>query len=613
MRKFTKSLLTLALLVISVGSVKAEKVSLSFSCAEYCHATWNSGTKTFTWGVAPTADWAAGNTDWVFMAASGISGDLSEYTKFHINAKNFTNASAQELTIVFKKNDGTNPPSGPTKEFKLSPDANGDITIDLTSVAWGDCDITKIQDLTIYGCARDDDSAPASVVVTDAYLEKPDVVLTDDITLIPTAGWNTTVDVGVLTGNVAFNYINAYANVNLISTPVDLSEYPSYELVLADDAPVGKIQFCINYDTATETDKTTWSGISTTTPAAVIPAGAIKLNSIGVQACNIANLGRVEIKSFNLIDGSSNKTPTIYETPASWAATVIVEKGTMTFTTGGQWNFGSMNGAAGVKLPATITINADALPANVHLNVGTSLVTGKNGDEDVYRHEYQGWTAGDKTVVFTIQPKGVNETIETIELQNTVADNACSIANLNGKVTPATKTSVAVGEAGFVTYSYFRDVTLAGVTGYKAKYESGSVKLTPVTEVTAGNGVIIEASAGNHDLDFNVSTTDFSDNELKVSDGNVEGDGTIYVLANKNNVLGFYKLTNGEKVPAGKAYLKITSPAPEFVAIDGMGFTSINEVKAAKANNEFFNLAGQRVAQPAKGLYIVNGKKVIFK
>ena len=43
--------------------------------------------------------------------------------------------------------------------------------------------------------------------------------------------------------------------------------------------------------------------------------------------------------------------------------------------------------------------------------------------------------------------------------------------------------------------------------------------------------------------------------------------------------------------------------------------TAISTVKAEKtvAAGEYFNLAGQRVAQPTKGLYIVNGKKVIVK
>ena len=143
---------------------------LTFSCADYCAAQWNSETSTLTWG---TGGW---NSAWTFMAADGISGDLSEWESLHLNAKNFVNSQENKLTVVFKKNDGSNPPSGPTKEFVVSPDDNGDITIDLKNVAWGDCDITNIQDLTIYGGARVDETQSGSVVVTDAYFEKSDAV-----------------------------------------------------------------------------------------------------------------------------------------------------------------------------------------------------------------------------------------------------------------------------------------------------------------------------------------------------------------------------------------------------------------------------------------------------
>ena len=40
--------------------------------------------------------------------------------------------------------------------------------------------------------------------------------------------------------------------------------------------------------------------------------------------------------------------------------------------------------------------------------------------------------------------------------------------------------------------------------------------------------------------------------------------------------------------------------------------TGIETVKTATQQNTYFDLQGRRVAQPAKGLYIVNGKKVIF-
>jgi hypothetical protein len=42
--------------------------------------------------------------------------------------------------------------------------------------------------------------------------------------------------------------------------------------------------------------------------------------------------------------------------------------------------------------------------------------------------------------------------------------------------------------------------------------------------------------------------------------------------------------------------------------------TAIETIKTQNVENgQYFNLAGQRVAQPTKGLYIVNGKKVIIK
>ena len=43
--------------------------------------------------------------------------------------------------------------------------------------------------------------------------------------------------------------------------------------------------------------------------------------------------------------------------------------------------------------------------------------------------------------------------------------------------------------------------------------------------------------------------------------------------------------------------------------------TGIDMVKGEgfKANGELYNLNGQRVAQPTKGLYIVNGRKVVIK
>lgn len=46
---------------------------------------------------------------------------------------------------------------------------------------------------------------------------------------------------------------------------------------------------------------------------------------------------------------------------------------------------------------------------------------------------------------------------------------------------------------------------------------------------------------------------------------------------------------------------------------DGATGIDATLVNSEKVNSQYFNLAGQRVAHPAKGLYIVNGKKVLVK
>ena len=167
-----------------------------------------------------------------------------------------------------------------------------------------------------------------------------------------------------------------------------------------------------------------------------------------------------------------------------------------------------------------------------------------------------------------------------------------------------------VGNSWYATFSSDKAVSLGSAPGYKAHFNGSYVELTPVSEVPANTAVIIEG-AGKYAFDVIASAADLTDNDLLISDGSVEGDGTVYVLANKNDNVGFYRLADGDIVPAGKAYLTITTPAPEFVGFGGA--TGIETVKTAKANGEFFNLAGQRVAQPTKGLYIVNGKKVVFE
>ena len=77
--------------------------------------------------------------------------------------------------------------------------------------------------------------------------------------------------------------------------------------------------------------------------------------------------------------------------------------------------------------------------------------------------------------------------------------------------------------------------------------------------------------------------------------------------------VGFYKLSATGTLSKGKAYLESENAAP-FLGFDGEDTTGINSVERGALSVEgCYTLDGRRVAQPTKGLYIVNGKKVIIK
>ena len=87
------------------------------------------------------------------------------------------------------------------------------------------------------------------------------------------------------------------------------------------------------------------------------------------------------------------------------------------------------------------------------------------------------------------------------------------------------------------------------------------------------------------------------------------------------NTLTFGQFAPGTvAIPANKAYLKVLkssideSSSHALTVRFGDEATGINAVKSEEVkNNSVFNLSGQRVSQPTKGLYIVNGKKIIIK
>ena len=186
-----------------------------------------------------------------------------------------------------------------------------------------------------------------------------------------------------------------------------------------------------------------------------------------------------------------------------------------------------------------------------------------------------------------------------------------------------TSRSVTIGSTGYATFGYPFAVDLSGLSAsqdaYTVTVSGTTATLTSVKnmKIPANTGIILKGSNGDAiSLPLTTTTDAIGTNHLQVSDGTVTADGstTIYVLAKGTSGVGFYRLANGQKVLAGKAYLNTVSGSPSFIGI-GDDTTGIDEVssKMEEVRSDYFDLQGRRVAQPTKGLYIVNGKKVIVK
>ena len=158
---------------------------------------------------------------------------------------------------------------------------------------------------------------------------------------------------------------------------------------------------------------------------------------------------------------------------------------------------------------------------------------------------------------------------------------------------------------------------VAGLTAYTAVVADNKVTLTEVTDVPAGTGVVLKGAADTYNIPVAASSAtakgDLLGSATDATAYNAYADNTLYMLKKVGEKAQFVPVTAGS-IAAGKAYLKIaTAEARNLDVTFADEATGISAALMNKEtmNNEVYNLKGQRVAAPMKGLYIVNGKKVI--
>ena len=142
--------------------------------------------------------------------------------------------------------------------------------------------------------------------------------------------------------------------------------------------------------------------------------------------------------------------------------------------------------------------------------------------------------------------------------------------------------------------------------------------------MNSGLAVVLKSTTGSLTMTKTETTGSFQGTSSLNGNGTTEpkskadlGAGNIYVLNTGSKGAGFYKLADDGTVPANKAYFVYdgAAGARDYFLFDET--TSISEELRVKseeiATAPVYDLQGRRVKNAAKGVYIVNGRKVVIK
>ena len=217
----------------------------------------------------------------------------------------------------------------------------------------------------------------------------------------------------------------------------------------------------------------------------------------------------------------------------------------------------------------------------------------------------------------------------------------------------STNKTITMSDMGLMTFSDTHAWTLpTGLKAYaiRSAVTDGSLTLKEITgTIPACMGVILQ---GTHGQEYILTSADVScynfntesaprfidvnyalrpvlaDYPLKQTyPANQDASGTSnavwnnYILAKNGEDMVLALSSGSGNLAAGKAYFSIrqdqinTTSSRELIFFDGDDVTGISNIESTKSkvDNVYYNLNGQRVAQPSKGLYVVNGRKVIIK
>ena len=194
----------------------------------------------------------------------------------------------------------------------------------------------------------------------------------------------------------------------------------------------------------------------------------------------------------------------------------------------------------------------------------------------------------------------------------------------------STTAPIKIDDNGYTTFASTYSLDLAnlpsGLTAYKAAVDGDKVKFTEINQaVPANTGVLLAGTAGaTYFIPVADSGTAPDGNEFLVNSTGgtftAESYITYYGMLKNSDPLTFGVFDPSTvAIPSNKAYLKVSSNAARILTCSFFDETTtgIMETRTESIDRltttKVYNLAGQQIANPTKGLYIINGKKHIIK
>lgn len=181
-----------------------------------------------------------------------------------------------------------------------------------------------------------------------------------------------------------------------------------------------------------------------------------------------------------------------------------------------------------------------------------------------------------------------------------------------------------ISNAGYSTLSSKHPLDFSSIQGLETytvtefNQNKAKIQVLDLGIIQANTAVLIKGAPGEYKIPVAIGKPRAIERNLlfPTSNCDVMGDGTQYILTYKKSSVGFIRVRKNSKIAKNRGYLVLDgneiSTSKEFVEVDG----ATTDIKHAEYNHTddeatAYDLTGKPLGRLAKGIVIINNKKII--